>query len=294
MKHEINNFVSLKEISLKNHPNLNEQWVQNVIENEPKIMGLGDLEVIQREKRQKSQGRVDFLMEDKEDNRYTVEIQLGKTDPEHIVRCIEYWDEEKKRNPSKDYTAVIIAEDITSRFFNVINLFNGCIPIIAIKLSCIEISPDNYTLVFTKILDKIERDDVDDVEDKTPTDKQYWLNCSTVKSLDIVDGVFNIFTGIDDNANKYKLNYNKFYIGLSKNSISNNFIHFRPRKQFVHLHIRRDKTSDIEEVLKNASLEYSYKGKHYWITITESNLKNDEDIKVIKSMMVDAYKEFGK
>ncbi len=32
-----------------------------------------------------------------------------------------------------DHTAVIVAEDITSRFLNVISLFNGTIPIIAIQ-----------------------------------------------------------------------------------------------------------------------------------------------------------------
>jgi hypothetical protein len=51
---------------------------------------------------------------------YEVEIMLGSTDESHIIRTIEYWDIEKRRFPSKDHKAVIVAEDITNRFFNVI------------------------------------------------------------------------------------------------------------------------------------------------------------------------------
>ena len=49
--------------------------------------------------------------------------QLGKTDESHIIRTIEYWDIERKRYPQYDHTAVIVAEEITSRFLNVIGLF---------------------------------------------------------------------------------------------------------------------------------------------------------------------------
>lgn len=42
-----------------------------------------------------------------------------------MIRTIEYWDIERKRYPQYEHCAVIIAEDITSRFLNVIQLFNG-------------------------------------------------------------------------------------------------------------------------------------------------------------------------
>ena len=61
-------------------------------------------------------------------HRYEVEVQLGATDESHIIRTIDYWDIERKRYPQYDHTAVIVAEDITSRFLNVISLFNGMIP----------------------------------------------------------------------------------------------------------------------------------------------------------------------
>jgi hypothetical protein len=69
--------------------------------------------------------------------RYEVEIQLGKTDECHIFRTIEYWDLEKKRYPQYDHIAVLIAEDITSRFLNIISLLNGFIPLVALQLNAI-------------------------------------------------------------------------------------------------------------------------------------------------------------
>jgi hypothetical protein len=62
---------------------------------------------------------------------YETEIMLGGTDESHIIRTIEYWDIEKRRFLSKDHQAVIIAEEITNRFFNVITLMNRSIPNIA-------------------------------------------------------------------------------------------------------------------------------------------------------------------
>ena len=66
--------------------------------------------------------------------RYEVEIQLGAFDEAHIIRTIESWDVERKRYPQYDHAAGLVAEDITSRFLNVIGLFNGSIPLVAIQL----------------------------------------------------------------------------------------------------------------------------------------------------------------
>jgi hypothetical protein len=51
-----------------------------------------------------------------------------------LIRTIEYWDIERRRYPAYDHRAVLIAEDITTRFLNVITLFSGSIPIIAIQV----------------------------------------------------------------------------------------------------------------------------------------------------------------
>ena len=61
-------------------------------------------------------------------------------DESHIIRTIEYWDIERRRYPQYDHIAVIVAEDVTSRFLNVISLFNGSIPLMAIQIKGIEVN----------------------------------------------------------------------------------------------------------------------------------------------------------
>ena len=86
-----------------------------------------------QERNQPKVGRLDLLLEDPDSGtRYEIESQLGTVDESHIIRTIEYWDLERRRYPQYDHVAVIVAEEITSRFFNVIGLFNGFIPLIAI------------------------------------------------------------------------------------------------------------------------------------------------------------------
>jgi hypothetical protein len=109
--------------------NLDERWLQNRIEEDPSILGLGDIQLMKREKPQPTGGRIDFVMYDPEQElRFEVEIMLGVLDESHIIRTVEYWDIERQRYPAYDHRAVIVAEEITARFFNVIRLLNRAVP----------------------------------------------------------------------------------------------------------------------------------------------------------------------
>jgi len=116
--------MKLQSVSLRRSDRLSEKWVQDQIADDPSILTLGDLIVKDKERMQPSAGRLDLLLQDPETlKRYEVEIQLGSTDESHIIRTIEYWDIERKRYPQYEHAAVIVAEEITSRFLNVIQLF---------------------------------------------------------------------------------------------------------------------------------------------------------------------------
>lgn len=151
------NYEKFQQLSLKGHAELNENWVQNIIADDPSVLGLGDLVLKDRERIQPRAGRIDLLLQDSDlGHRYEVEIQLGRTDESHIIRTLEYWDIERKRYPKYEHTAVIVAEDITGRFLNVISLFNGFIRLMAIQMNAIKID-DTVSLVFTKILDRMKQ-----------------------------------------------------------------------------------------------------------------------------------------
>ena len=167
------NIITPEKISIKKHPELNESWIQDIIAKKPEIIGLGELILKDKERKQPKAGRLDLLFQDPEINkRYEVEIQLGKTDESHIIRTIEYWDIERKRYPQYEHCAVIIAEEITGRFSNVIGLFNGSIPLIAIQMTAYKNNND-YFLIFTKILDEFTLGFTEDEEVNQITDKNY-------------------------------------------------------------------------------------------------------------------------
>ena len=84
--------MKLESISLKRSDKLNEKWVQYQIADNPSILQLGELVLRDRERVQPNSGRLDLLLRDPDIlKRYEVEIQLGATDENHIIRTIEYW-----------------------------------------------------------------------------------------------------------------------------------------------------------------------------------------------------------
>ncbi|MEA3191305.1 MAG: hypothetical protein QOD77_1887 [Thermoplasmata archaeon] len=63
-------FVKAKALSLRGHAYFTERWVQDLIHDDPSILGLGsDLLPRAYEKRQTTNGRLDLLLEDTENNR---------------------------------------------------------------------------------------------------------------------------------------------------------------------------------------------------------------------------------
>ena len=224
--------ISMEKVSLKNNPEINEAAIQAFIFESPEILGLGNLTAIQREKSYETGGRLDMLLADEDNSRYEVEIQLGPTDPSHIIRTIEYWDNERKRYPQYDHCAVIVAEEITGRFMNVISLFNGAIPLIALQISAYKIG-ENIHISFTKVLDRVTLGDDDDVAE--PTDRPFWEKKSSKTQLKLVD---ELFKRISEYAPGMELKYNKMYIGLAKDGVAKNFVHFKPHKQFVAFFIK--------------------------------------------------------
>ncbi|MEE3471596.1 MAG: hypothetical protein VZR24_13115 [Butyrivibrio hungatei] len=251
------NLVNLQRISLKNHPEIKEDLIQKFIFEHPESLELGELTPIQREKIQPSGGRLDILMGTADnDTRYEIEIQLGATDPSHIIRTIEYWDTEKKRYPQYDHCAVIVAEEITGRFMNVISLFNGHIPLIALQLSAYKVG-DDISLAFTKVMDRVTMG-VEEDDDYEVTDRNYWENRSTKKIMKEVD---DIFSALQKYTSGYELKYNKFYIGLTKDGVAKNFISFKPKKSFLHLFFKTNENADLSTRLEEAGFDVTYESR---------------------------------
>ena len=270
-------FIRTTKVSLKAHKIFNERWVQNHIVEDPTLLGLGDIVVKDEERHQPHAGRLDMLLQDSQNTRYEVELQLGRTDESHIIRTIEYWDIERKRYPQYEHCAVIIAEDITSRFLNVIQLFNGFIPIIAIQMNAYQIQ-DFITLEFTTILNQLSLGLVDDDESiREITDRDYWLNKrGTKETVKMVDSMLELIHTFDES---YELKYNKYYIGLAKDGIPNNFAAFKPLKKFTWLHLRTEEDDALNTILDDMGADYNYAKKwgNYDIRLTKGDVIGNKE-----------------
>lgn len=271
------NLIKPEKVDLVNHQKLNEKWVQSIIASDPSILGLGDLILKDKERIHPKAGRLDLLLQDPDsERRYEVEIQLGRVDESHIIRTIEYWDIERKRYPQYDHCAVIVAEDITNRFLNVINIFNGSIPLIAIKMEAYR-NGEDYWLNFTTVLNEVSLGLVEEDEIKEVADRNYWEKRGTIKTVALAD---DLVAMINEFTSGYELKYNKFYVGLVKDGQPDNFVIFRPKKLNTTMEIKLEQTNEIDKLIESAGLnlmEYDNKWNRYRIRVSKQDiLKNKE------------------
>lgn len=265
-------YVPHRKIPLKTHPQFNEKWVQQTIAADATILGLGEVDVKDVERIQPRAGRLDMLLYDAGTNtRYEVELQLGATDESHIIRTIEYWDIERRRFPQYEHVGVIVAEDITARFFNVISLFNGQIPLVAIQFSAIEVN-GAVTLVFTTVLDRMTLGLDEDDAAEEPKDRAYWEAKASPATLTLTDDLLALVREIEPRA---ALKYNKHYIGLARDGIASNFVAFRPKRAHVIAEFKIPQADELTQRLQDAGIDllsYSRWGQ-YRMQLTRKNLE---------------------
>ncbi|HEX4794217.1 MAG TPA: hypothetical protein VH370_10525 [Humisphaera sp.] len=281
-------FVKPEHLLLKDSLQFNEKWVQARIAADPQILGLGDVVLKDKERVQPHAGRLDLLLQDLESNRrYEVELQLGRTDESHIIRTVEYWDIERKRYPQYDHCAVIVAEEITARFLNVISLFNGTIPLIAIQLRAVKIG-GQIALIFTTVVNELQRGLVDEDEELAEvTDRAYWEQRASKQTLALVDRALGLIRNF---APELQLNYNKYYIGLARDGKANNFVVFRAKKNFLKIEPRMPQSEDITKQLEDSGLDmmdYDNTWGRYRVRVNPADFQQHEQ--ALTSILKKAY-----
>ena len=265
---------------------LNESWLQARIIDDPSLLGLGELEIAAREHHQPLGGRIDFLMRDNEEEiYYEVEVMLGALDESHIIRTIEYWDIERQRRPQWDHRAVIVAEQITARFFNVLRLLNRAVPLIAVKLSAFQID-DRVVLHPITVLDVLEEiSDPETVDPVERVDRPYWEK----KSAPLLGAMDKVVGSLNSANIHLRLTYNRHHIALGTSG--RNFCWFYPRKiasaariEFrVTNEIRDDLISFLQENQIDAAARHSE-----WIAFNISAADLEKHIEAIQLALLKA------
>ncbi len=254
-----------------------ERWLQDRINEDPSILGLGEVTVVERERTQPVGGRLDFILVDpEEDTRYEVEVMLGVLDESHIIRTIEYWDIERTRFPNLEHRAVIVAEDITNRFFNIISILNRAVPIIAIQMNTVRLE-DRFIISFIKILDVADLFGAVEDGSGEQVDRAYWDKRSNPSSLAAVDGLVSL---IPVSGHQARVTYNKYHIAVGTSA--RNFLWCHPRKNAIHCHVELlmggDERTEWIRKLDEVGIAAGPRGRVMKLRVTAKDIKEQREI----------------
>lgn len=250
-----------------------EYWLQDQVFENPACLGLGELEAIAKERLQSSGGRLDVLLKNPEDDTmYEVEVMLGETDETHIIRTIEYWDNEKRRWPLRQHFAVLVAEHINRRFFNVIHLLSNAIPIIAVQVSLLQVN-GKMSIFFTKVLDTYEEiDDGTSLADKS-YNRDYWVKRASW-TLDASESLLNITKAVFGDPT---LNYVKYYVAITVGGYNYMWLHKRSQgKSLLGFRMAPSLQDEAAGLLDAHSITYIRKPKKFLVTVDEQMIEQND------------------
>jgi len=252
-----------------------EYWLQDQIWSNPGVLGLGDLDALSKERRQNAGGRLDILLKDpQDDSMYEVEVMLGDTDETHIIRTIEYWDNEKRRWPQRQHYAVLVAESITRRFFNVIHILSHSIPIIAIQVALVDIG-GRKALHFTKILDTFEEVDDGAGEQEVEVNREFW-NKKARWTADTADALMTV---VGPALQDPKVSYVKNYVSISVGRNNYFWLHKRSgNKSLLGFRIAPHLADEAQQLLDDATISFTRKPKSLFITTDMAAVGANADV----------------
>jgi hypothetical protein len=268
--------VPLAELVSIRDAGFDEYWLQDQIVENPAALRLGDLDAIATEKQQSSGGRLDILLKNQEDDSmYEVEVMLGETDESHIIRTIEYWDNEKRKWPQRQHVAVLVAEHINRRFFNVIHLLSYSIPIVAIQASLLVLN-GTKSLFFTKILDTYE-----EIEDTDPSldDRKYTRDDWAKKAKWTLETADTLLKMTETTLDQPTLNYVKAYIAITVGN--NNYMWLQKRtqpKSLLAFRMTPLLQDEVAALLDSKNISYIRKPKSFRIIVDKDMVEQNSEL----------------
>ena len=238
---------------------------------------LGEVILLDRERTQERAGRLDILLSSLEqDRRYEVgaDARGQPTNPTSFGAS----NTGTLSDGAIQVTSTarwLVAEDITSRFLNVIGLLSGTVPLIAIQLNALAVG-DHVVLDFVRVLDQqlLRRDDTD--IQLQNVDRSYWIQKTSESIIRMADELLAI---INEKAEpRQQLNFNKAYIVLSDGTRSGNFIRFRPRKKHLRVVIPSGWTEDRSARFKDAGLKAEQRKDRLVFNLSPAGLKKHREL----------------
>lgn len=148
------------------------------------------------------------------------------------------------------------------------------------------------TLVFTTVLDEMPRGLVDEDEDEeaAKADRGFWESKASKSTVALADELLAL---IQKQQPGLSLNYNKAYIGVTRNGRVFNFVRFHPKKNHINLTLRLPKTPEWDEKIEQGgleALEYARWGA-YRLRLSKEDITNRASL--LCDLMAAAFERFS-
>ena len=168
----------------------------------------------------------------------------------------------------------IVAEDITSRFLNVVALFNKAIPLIAVQMEALQVG-GVLTLNATTVLDLVPLGTDEEDEPGQATDRAYWINRGSEESVALADELLALLN--ETTGDHLALKYNKHYIGLARDGVTDNLMTLRARGHHVLTKFRIPRSEEVSTLIEESGIEsfrYSKREGRYTLSLRQGDLEH--------------------
>ncbi|KKH50897.1 hypothetical protein [Methanosarcina sp. 1.H.A.2.2] len=273
---------------------IKEKNIQYMIAKEPKMLGRGELKLIDMEVTYENKRRLDLLFQSKDLKIiYEVEIQLGQLNGSHLFRTVEYWLNERENKSGHKHVAVLIAQVVTERALEIVKLCMENVSIIILEMTAHESENGILDLKFREvypgecaIVDEYKQ--YEEYEEIVLCDRQYYENYAPEALLNAADTIFRILKEIDP---VIEMNYTQGYIGFKTGKIRG-LAFIVIKKEELILKLVLEKLAETETKIRDLGLDLigyaERKGKkcgEYKIRLKVDDVKNKEaDLKVLLNM----------
>lgn len=282
-------FVKNQPISLAGHADYDEAWLEQLIKNDPALLGLGRIDVIASQIHQ-AKGRLDLLLKDeKNEVIYVVELMLGALDETHIVRTIEYWLKERERKQHEDYelVAVLAAERVLeSRFVDVVRFLSRQMPLLLLEITALQVQ-DCLTLKFVRVFDgrRIQTEDVTTTPEAT---RESWVEYACEGTVSLAERFAEMLKEIDPSIG---LTFKQNFLGLRTGHRPSNFMTFSPKRQFLKVWAKTERAVAFAKTLKDAGFDVLGSSDAEWVGFRVTLPQLEKHRTLLKQLAQACYQE---
>ena len=151
---------------------------------------------------------------------------------------------------------------------------------------------DTTSLLFTKVLDKVTLglEDEDDEAQET-VDRTYWEKRGSKATLSMADDIVAIAKAHDP---RLEPTYRKYYIGLARGGVVDNFIKLRPQKAALRFEPRLERRETIEQALDAEgldTLDYDTRWSRYRIRLLHGDVTKHREL--IEKLLTESLGSFS-